>query len=166
MTRVPLPAPSRPNERWSLDFASDALGDGYRARFVLQSIARANLDDAETLRLARAFGAPFSIHARLRDGSLRQAAAERNKTVLLYEAGQAHRFEDLGALVALQRGDAHLGHHLEHALGDALAIRSHEIMIFLGHWIVEFAVRASFDGRVLAAFAALIRPIRPFRPLQ
>jgi predicted deacylase len=55
---------------------------------------RANLDDAETLRLARAFGAPFSIHARLRDGSLRQAAAERNKTVLLYEAGQAHRFDE------------------------------------------------------------------------
>jgi predicted deacylase len=55
---------------------------------------RGNLDDPETLRLARAFGAPFSIHARLRDGSLRQAAAERRKTVLLYEAGQAHRFDD------------------------------------------------------------------------
>lgn len=55
---------------------------------------RANLDDATTLRLARAFGAPFSIHARVRDGSLRQAAAERGKTTLLYEAGQAHRFDD------------------------------------------------------------------------
>ncbi|HEX6300161.1 MAG TPA: succinylglutamate desuccinylase/aspartoacylase family protein [Acidimicrobiia bacterium] len=55
---------------------------------------RADLDDQATLRLARAFGAPFSIHARLRDGSLRQAASEREKTVLLYEAGQAHRFDD------------------------------------------------------------------------
>jgi len=55
---------------------------------------RADLDDEATLRLARAFGAPFSIHARLRDGSLRQAASERGKTVLLYEAGQAHRFDD------------------------------------------------------------------------
>ena len=55
---------------------------------------RANLDDPTTLRLARAFGAPFSIHARVRDGSLRQAAAERGKTILLYEAGQAHRFDD------------------------------------------------------------------------
>ncbi len=61
---------------------------------------RANLDDSETLRLARAFGAPFSIHARLRDGSLRQAAAERDKTVLLYEAGQAHRFDE----EAIERG--------------------------------------------------------------
>ena len=55
---------------------------------------RANLDDPTTLRLARAFGAPVSIHARLRDGSLRQAAVERGKTMLLYEAGQAHRFDD------------------------------------------------------------------------
>jgi predicted deacylase len=55
---------------------------------------RANIDDPPTLKLARAFGASFSIHARLRDGSLRQSAAERDKTVLLYEAGQAHRFDD------------------------------------------------------------------------
>ncbi|HJS72277.1 MAG TPA: succinylglutamate desuccinylase/aspartoacylase family protein [Acidimicrobiia bacterium] len=55
---------------------------------------RANLDDKSTLGLVRAFGAPFSIHARLRDGSLRQAAAERDVTVLLYEAGQANRFDD------------------------------------------------------------------------
>jgi hypothetical protein len=55
---------------------------------------RADLDDRATLELARAYGAPFSIHARLRDGSLRQAATEREKRVLLYEAGQAHRFDD------------------------------------------------------------------------
>lgn len=54
---------------------------------------RADLDDPETLDLVRQFGAPFSIHARLRDGSLRQAATERGKKVLLYEAGQAHRFD-------------------------------------------------------------------------
>lgn len=55
---------------------------------------RANLDDEPTLDLARAFGAPFTIHARLRDGSLREAAVQRGKTILLYEAGQAHRFDD------------------------------------------------------------------------
>ncbi|HEX6222596.1 MAG TPA: succinylglutamate desuccinylase/aspartoacylase family protein [Acidimicrobiia bacterium] len=55
---------------------------------------RANLDDRTTLELAKAFGAPFSIQARVRDGSLRQAAVERGKTILLYEAGQAHRFDD------------------------------------------------------------------------
>lgn len=55
---------------------------------------RADVDDPATLKLARAFGAPFTIHARLRDGSLRQAATEAGKTALLYEAGQAHRFDD------------------------------------------------------------------------
>lgn len=55
---------------------------------------RADLDDPETLALADAFGAPFAIHARLRDGSLRQAATERGIKVLLYEAGQAHRFDE------------------------------------------------------------------------
>ena len=30
--RVPLPAPTRPNEQWSMDFVSDALGDGRKFR--------------------------------------------------------------------------------------------------------------------------------------
>lgn len=55
---------------------------------------RADIDDPKTLELARAFGAPFTIHARVRDGSLRQAAGEAGKTILLYEAGQAHRFDE------------------------------------------------------------------------
>lgn len=54
---------------------------------------RADIDDAATLKLARAFGAPFTIHAKERDGSLRQAARELGATVLVYEAGQAHRFD-------------------------------------------------------------------------
>lgn len=55
---------------------------------------RGDLDDQETLALARAFGAPFAIHARFRDGSLRQAAHERGIKVLVYEAGEAHRFDE------------------------------------------------------------------------
>lgn len=55
---------------------------------------RTDTDDPETLSLARAFGAPFTIHARLRDGSLREAATSRGMKVLLLEAGQAHRFND------------------------------------------------------------------------
>lgn len=54
---------------------------------------RANLDDAETARLARAFGAPVMIHANLRDGSLRQSASSRGIPALLYEAGQPLRHE-------------------------------------------------------------------------
>ncbi len=54
---------------------------------------RGDLDHPETLRLGTAFGAPFIIDARLRDGSLRMAATKRNVPVLLYEAGQVNRFD-------------------------------------------------------------------------
>lgn len=54
---------------------------------------RADLDDAETQRLAAAFGAPVMIHARTRDGSLRHAATKVGAKVLLYEAGEAMRFD-------------------------------------------------------------------------
>jgi predicted deacylase len=55
---------------------------------------RADVDDAETMSLARAFGAPFTIESRARDGSLRQAATERGIKMLVYEAGQSDRFDD------------------------------------------------------------------------
>ena len=54
---------------------------------------RADLDDPDTLALARSFGAPIAIHARTRDGSLRQVAADLGTRVLLYEGGEAHRFD-------------------------------------------------------------------------
>ncbi len=54
---------------------------------------RANLKDVETCRCAQAFGTPLIIHAATRDGSLRQAAAQRGIPTLLYEAGEALRFD-------------------------------------------------------------------------
>ncbi len=56
---------------------------------------RANLDDQETKELAEAFGVPVLINSNIRDGSLRQAASESGTKVLLYEAGEALRFEEL-----------------------------------------------------------------------
>ncbi len=54
---------------------------------------RGAIDDPETRRLAEAFGAPMMMNAKLRDGSLRETATSRGKKVLLYEAGDAHRFD-------------------------------------------------------------------------
>ncbi|NJM85023.1 MAG: succinylglutamate desuccinylase/aspartoacylase family protein [Leptolyngbyaceae cyanobacterium SL_1_1] len=54
---------------------------------------RANLKDPETYRCAQAFNAPLSIQSSVRDGSLRQAAARQGIPVLLYEAGEALRFD-------------------------------------------------------------------------
>lgn len=56
---------------------------------------RANLDDEETERLARAFNVPVIISSNLRDGSLREAAAEYGIPTLLYEAGEALRFDEI-----------------------------------------------------------------------
>ena len=55
---------------------------------------RADLDHAGTRALALAFGAPIIIHAATRDGSLRQAATDAGATVLLYEGGEAWRFDE------------------------------------------------------------------------
>ncbi len=55
---------------------------------------RANLDDEQTLALARAFEVPVLINANLRDGSLREYAAEHGIPMLLYEAGEALRFDE------------------------------------------------------------------------
>jgi hypothetical protein len=57
---------------------------------------RADLDDPVTRHLAEEFGAPVIIHARTRDGSLRHAATKAGATVLLYEAGEASRFDEDG----------------------------------------------------------------------
>ncbi|WP_295803155.1 succinylglutamate desuccinylase/aspartoacylase family protein [uncultured Microbulbifer sp.] len=56
---------------------------------------RANLDDAETREMAKAFGVPVMLNSTLRDGSLRQAAADLGVRILLYEAGEALRFDEL-----------------------------------------------------------------------
>ena len=53
---------------------------------------RCDLDSDEIRELALAFGAPVALHAGVRKGSLRGAAAARGRKVLLYEAGEARRF--------------------------------------------------------------------------
>lgn len=55
---------------------------------------RGNLDDRETLRMARAFGAPLRIHMRAVPGSLREACTRRGIPILVYEAGEPLRFDE------------------------------------------------------------------------
>lgn len=56
---------------------------------------RANLDDPETHLLAAKFSVPVIMNSNLRDGSMREAANEHGVKVLLYEAGEALRFDEL-----------------------------------------------------------------------
>jgi predicted deacylase len=67
---------------------------GANHRFNLPQI-RGWLEDPETRRLALAFGAPVILNANLRDGSLRQAVLEKEIPMLLYEAGEVLRFDEM-----------------------------------------------------------------------
>ena len=56
---------------------------------------RACLDRDRTAELADVFCVPVVLHANVRDGSLRQAVVERGMPMLLYEAGEALRFDEV-----------------------------------------------------------------------
>ncbi|MCW8128130.1 succinylglutamate desuccinylase/aspartoacylase family protein [Microbulbifer halophilus] len=73
---------------------------------------RANLDDDETLSMAGAFGVPVLLNATLRDGSLRAAAADLGVRILLYEAGEALRFDEF-CIRAGVRGTLNVLRHLK-----------------------------------------------------
>ncbi len=69
------------------------LHTGARHRSNLPQI-RADLEAPETKRLAQAFGVPVLLNAGLRDGSLRSSAGEQGVAMLLYEGGEALRFDE------------------------------------------------------------------------
>lgn len=70
------------------------LHTGARHRSNFPQI-RANLEDPAVLGMTEAFGAPIAIDAKIRDGSLRQAAGDLGVPVLLYESCEALRFDEI-----------------------------------------------------------------------
>lgn len=73
---------------------------------------RANLEDEETAELAKNFDVPVILNSNLRDGSLREAACDYGVKVLLYEAGEALRLDELsirGGLRGIQNVMQKLG---------------------------------------------------------
>ncbi len=73
---------------------------------------RANLSDPQTLAMTEAFGAPLAIDAKIRDGSLRQAAGDIGIPVLLYESCEALRFDEIyirAGVKGIQNVMRHLG---------------------------------------------------------
>jgi hypothetical protein len=91
------------------DFGID-LHTGAINRSNLPQI-RGNLEDEATLLLAKAFGAPVIVNANVRDGSLRQCAADKGMPMLIYEAGEALRFDELSIRAGL-RGTINAMRHI------------------------------------------------------
>ncbi len=69
------------------------LHTGAKHKFNLPQI-RACIEDQQTAELARCFGVPVVINSKLRDGSLREAARKRKVCTLLFEGGEALRFDE------------------------------------------------------------------------
>jgi predicted deacylase len=56
---------------------------------------RVSANDAQTLHLAHVFGAPVILTSGLRDGSLRAESKKSGVSILLFEAGEAMRFDEM-----------------------------------------------------------------------
>ena len=63
---------------------------------------RANTDLPGAMSLAKAFNVPVILDAKLPDGSIRQATSDLNIPVLLYEGGEALRFNELAIRIGVR----------------------------------------------------------------
>ena len=89
-----------------IDLHTGAIG-----RENLPQIRAKVIDAPQTAAMACAFGAPVILNSELRDGSLREAVAEFGIPVLLYEAGEALRFDEV-AIRAGVKGITRVMRHL------------------------------------------------------
>lgn len=133
---------------------------------------RADLSAPETHRCAEAFAAPLLIHSETRDGSLRQAARERGVTMLLFEGGEAQRFNEEAIAIGtegIRRVMTHLG-MLDAPMPPAARpttlrstrwIRAGRAGIFLSDARVGMHFeRGATLGRILDAFGESALPVR------
>ncbi len=70
------------------------LHTGARHRSNFPQI-RADLDQPGTQAMTEAFGVPLALDSKIRDGSLRECAGDLGIPVILYEAGEALRFDEV-----------------------------------------------------------------------
>ncbi len=70
------------------------LHTGARHRSNFPQI-RADLDDERVMAMTEAFDVPLALDAKIRDGSLRECAGDLGIPVILYEAGEALRFDEM-----------------------------------------------------------------------
>ena len=72
---------------------------------------RISANNERITKLAKVFGAPVILQSNLRDGSLRAAAADIGKDVLLFEAGEALRFDEMSIRAGVT-GVLRVMHHI------------------------------------------------------
>tara|TARA_R110002167_G_scaffold286283_1_gene491267 strand:- start:2965 stop:3999 length:1035 start_codon:yes stop_codon:yes gene_type:complete len=63
---------------------------------------RGDFADEATLAMAKSFGLPVLLNTDIREGSLRQCAADLGVKVILYEAGEALRYDEMSIRAGLK----------------------------------------------------------------
>lgn len=101
---------------------------------------RAKLDCGTTREMAESFGAPVILDASIRDGSLRSVAESRDIPVILYEAGEALRFDPV-AIKAGTRGILNVMRTLGMLKPTVSKIKMNPMIAKSSNW-----VRAEQDG--------------------
>lgn len=104
---------------------------------------RVNVDDSDALKMAEAFGSPVILHAKDRDGSLRSTANESGIPLILYEAGEALRF-DYAAIKAGVTGVKNVMKSLKMLRGSPRRQRVKPVVARRSTWI-----RSEYDGLVI-----------------
>lgn len=116
---------------------------------------RVSGDGQRAHALAAAFGAPVVLDSPYRDGSLRKAAIEANVDVLVYESGEALRFDEFAVRVGVKgvlRVMKMLGMLRRKAIADT---KTHPYFAKSSHWM-----RAPRGG-ILRAYRTIGDSVRP-----
>lgn len=95
---------------------------------------RTDLTDPAMEELAKAFGAPLVLHSNLRDGSLRRAATDKKIPTMLYEAGEALRFDELAIRIGV-RGIFHVMQTLGMFGKRTPSVESPSVVSMTSHWL-------------------------------
>lgn len=76
-----------------IDFGIDFHTGGAKINNYPQ--VRCSFDDPKHLELAKLFSPPFVLNAPYREGSFRAEVAKQGKTILVFEAGESQRFNEI-----------------------------------------------------------------------
>ncbi len=129
------------------------LHSGSQHRINLPQI-RTNLDIPHIEKLAKSFHVPVILHSKERDGSLRQAANDKGIPLLLYEAGEALRFDENSIRMGIN-GLLGVMHYLNMLPGENQASRPYQTSVARSN----FWVRSTHSG-IFRAFKSLGKKIK------
>ncbi|UTV30299.1 succinylglutamate desuccinylase/aspartoacylase family protein [Photobacterium atrarenae] len=102
---------------------------------------RANMDNPVAAQMSLSFGAPVVIDSKTRDGSLRECADKQGVPVILYEAGEALRF-DAASIKGGVRGILNVMRNLEMLPASPASKKAFQPVIArASYWL-----RAEIDG--------------------